>query len=108
MRTGTRWTILVKLPVAFSGGRTLNCGPGRRRQAADMAGEDLAGQHVGLDPSTGNPGCMRASWLSLKLASIQSPCAGTSEMSWAPTGAKAPARALRLPITPSMGARSSV
>src|SRR5262249_15113514 len=24
MRTGTRWTILVKLPVAFSGGSTLN------------------------------------------------------------------------------------
>ena len=24
MRTGTRWTILVKLPVAFSGGMTLN------------------------------------------------------------------------------------
>ncbi|MNR63841.1 hypothetical protein D3C85_1862850 [compost metagenome] len=27
MRTGTRWTILVKLPVAFSGGNTLNCEP---------------------------------------------------------------------------------
>ncbi len=27
MRTGTRWTILVKLPVAFSGGMTLNWAP---------------------------------------------------------------------------------
>src|SRR6202012_4146596 len=27
IRTGTRWTILVKLPVAFSGGITLNCAP---------------------------------------------------------------------------------
>ena len=27
MRTGTRCTILVKLPVAFSGGSTLNCAP---------------------------------------------------------------------------------
>ena len=49
MRTGTRCTILVKLPVAFSGGSTLNCGAGRRRQAGDMAREHLARQHVGLD-----------------------------------------------------------
>src|SRR5262249_20084553 len=27
IRTGTRWTILVKLPVAFSGGITLNWAP---------------------------------------------------------------------------------
>jgi len=27
MRTGTRCTILVKLPVAFSGGSTLNWAP---------------------------------------------------------------------------------
>ncbi len=27
IRTGTRCTILVKLPVAFSGGSTLNCAP---------------------------------------------------------------------------------
>ena len=27
MRTGTRWTILVKLPVALSGGSRLNCAP---------------------------------------------------------------------------------
>jgi 2-keto-4-pentenoate hydratase/2-oxohepta-3-ene-1,7-dioic acid hydratase in catechol pathway len=27
MRTGTRWTILVKLPVALSGGNRLNCAP---------------------------------------------------------------------------------
>ena len=26
-RTGTRWTILVKLPVAFSGGSRANCAP---------------------------------------------------------------------------------
>ena len=27
MRTGTRWTIFVKLPVAFSGGSRENCEP---------------------------------------------------------------------------------
>ena len=27
MRTGTRWTILVKLPVALSGGNSENCAP---------------------------------------------------------------------------------
>src|SRR6201999_3411974 len=28
IRTGTRWTILVKLPVAFCGGMKLNTAPG--------------------------------------------------------------------------------
>jgi hypothetical protein len=36
------------------------------------------------------------------------PCAGTIDRSCAPTVAYAPARALRLPITPSIGERISV
>ncbi len=49
MRTGTRWTILVKLPVAFSGGITLNIAPVAGRKAEDVAVEDMAGQGVGDD-----------------------------------------------------------
>ena len=60
-RTGTRCTILVKLPVAFSGGSTLNYRAGRRRQARDMAVERLAGQHIGLDRHRHVPrACARA------------------------------------------------
>ena len=49
MRTGTRWTILVKLPVAFSGGITLKTAPVAGRQALDVAREKVVRQHVGDD-----------------------------------------------------------
>ena len=85
MRTGTRCTILVKLPVAFSGGSTLNTAPVAGARLATWPCERFARQHIGLRSSPACPARMRASWLSLKLASTQSPCAGTSEMSCAPT-----------------------
>ncbi len=53
MRTGTRWTIFVmKLPVAFSGGRTLNCAPVAGAEIADRAVEYTARHHVGLHRGT--------------------------------------------------------
>ena len=76
MRTGTRCTILVKLPVAFSGGITLKTAP--------VAGARLSTWPRKCGPaahrrrsSPSAPGRIRASWSSLKLASTQSPCAGT-------------------------------
>jgi hypothetical protein len=39
--------LLVKLPVEFSGGITLNTTPVPRRQALDMAVEGFSRQHVG-------------------------------------------------------------
>ena len=85
MRTGTRCTILVKLPVAFSGGSTLNTAPVAGARLRDMAVEHLVRAARRPRSSPAVPDCMRASWLSLKLASTHRPCAGTSEMSWAPT-----------------------
>ena len=49
MRTGTRCTILVKLPVAFSGGITLKTAPVPGARLSDVAVEDVARQHVGDD-----------------------------------------------------------
>ena len=78
MRTGTRCTILVKLPVAFSGGITLNTAP--------VAGARLTTWPWNVWPGStsattvaGSPGFMRASWSSLKLASTHSPGAGTTD-----------------------------
>ena len=47
MRTGTRCTILVKLPVAFSGGSRLNTEPEAGDDALDRA-DDVA-IRVGID-----------------------------------------------------------
>ena len=84
MRTGTRWTILVKLPVAFSAGSTLNWAP--------VAGARLATCPVKVRPGrtsastvTAWPGRIPASWFSLKLASTQRPCEGTIDTRAAPT-----------------------
>ena len=49
MRTGTRCTILVKLPVAFSGGITLKTAPVAGARLSDMAVKDMARQRVGDD-----------------------------------------------------------
>ena len=72
-----------------------------------MAEEDPPGS-TSASIAAGWPGRIWASWLSLKLASIHKPRAGTRDISWAPTLAKAPVRALRLPTMPSIGARISV
>ena len=50
MRTGTRWTILVKLPVAFSGGRRLNTEPDGGRDALDRARDVVLGKGVDREP----------------------------------------------------------
>ena len=69
MRTGRRCTILVKLPVALSGGSSENTEP--------EAGAKLATRPSSVRPGkastamlTGWPGCSWASCVSLKLASI--------------------------------------
>ena len=47
--TGMRWTTLVKLPVALSGGSSANSWPLAGREAVDVALEDVAGERVDLD-----------------------------------------------------------
>ncbi len=84
MRTGTRWTILVKLPVAFSGGITLKTAP--------VAGARLSTRPAKVCPGSTSatklafcPGRIWASSSSLKLASTHKECAGTIDKSAAPT-----------------------
>ena len=74
--------ILVKLPVALSGGSSVNTEPD--------AGEKLATTPSNFSPGnastvieTGCPGLRRASWVSLKLASMKTSASGTSAaMRW--------------------------
>ena len=48
MRTGTRCTILMKLPVAFSGGNNANCAPVPGAKLSTDAGDGLIAQRVDL------------------------------------------------------------
>jgi len=50
MLTGTRWTILVKLPVAFFRRQQRELRTGAGRQAVDGAGDIQAGIHVERNP----------------------------------------------------------
>src|SRR5262249_44276604 len=83
MRAGTRWTIVVKLPVAFSGGRTLNWVPVAGARLARWPGNTCPG-NTSASTEAGSPGRIPVSWLSLKLASTHKPRAGTIDISCAP------------------------
>jgi len=79
MRTGTRCTILVKLPVAFSGGMTLKTAPVPGARLATWPKKTWPGSKSAVTVAV-SPLLIRASWSSLKLASTQSPCAGATEI----------------------------
>jgi hypothetical protein len=51
MRTGTRWTIFVKFPVAFSGGMTLKMAPAPGSETLDVAMKDVIRQNIRNDCS---------------------------------------------------------
>ena len=82
MRTGMRWAILTKLPVALSGEMALNSTP--------VAGEMLCTVPLNVSPFSastlkvvGWPMRICASWVSFILAITQC-CGGTSEVKWVP------------------------
>src|SRR5574338_179889 len=78
IRTGTRCTTLVKLPVALSGGSS----------------ENLAE----------SPGLTCSSWVSFRLAVTQTPLSGTTAISCWPTCTSSPGSTLRRATTPLAGA----
>ncbi|SVM49069.1 Uncharacterised protein [Klebsiella pneumoniae] len=82
MRTGMRWAIFTKLPVALSGEMALNSTP--------VAGEMLCTVPVNFSlfsastvKVTGCPTRTCASWVSLRFA-ISQCCGGTSEVRCVP------------------------
>src|SRR4029077_3242770 len=79
MRTGTRCTILVKFPVAFSGGMTLKTAPVPGATLTTWPWKTWPGSASAVTVAD-CPDSIRASWSSLKLASTQSPSAGVTEM----------------------------
>ncbi len=102
--TGTRCTILVKLPVAFSGGSSANCAPvpGARLSTVPLIG--MAGKES-MATATGWPGCICAGLRLLEVRDQidalrrhdgQQPRAGAARY-W-------PGRTVRSPTTPSIGA----
>ena len=68
MRTATRWTTLVKLPVALSGGSSENCDP-EAGEIDDTTPSTTLPPSASIATSTFCPGLMSASCVSLKLAS---------------------------------------
>ena len=68
MRTATRWTTLVKLPVALSGGSSENCAP-EAGEIDDTTPSTTLPSSASTETSTFCPGLTFASWVSLKLAS---------------------------------------
>ena len=70
MRTGTRCTILVKLPVALSGGSSENTEPEAGATLSTVPSMSWSGERVDRDRRPAGPGRSRASCVSLKLASM--------------------------------------
>ena len=83
MRTGTRWTILVKLPVAFSGGSRLNTEPEAGETLSTVPTMSVSGK-ASTSMCTFWPGFREASCVSLKLASTCTLVSGTSAARRAP------------------------
>ena len=67
-RTATRWTTLVKLPVALSGGSSENCDPEAGEIDATVP-SIVRPPSASIGTSTFCPALTSASWVSLKLAS---------------------------------------
>ena len=78
-RTGSRWTILIQLPVAFCAGRMANAAPVPAESPVirPLIGHALA-VGVGHQRRPAGRCACRASWLSLKLASTQTWSRGTT------------------------------
>lgn len=70
--TGMRRTILVKLPVALSGGNRLNSEPEAGEKLSTVPSKRLPGT-ASTRISTGCPGFICSIWVSLKLASTKMP-----------------------------------
>src|SRR5262249_52471172 len=68
MRTGSRCTILVKLPVALSGGSSENTEPEAGATLTTLP-VSLRLEYASTEIETGWPGCRSASCVSLKFAS---------------------------------------
>ena len=108
MRTGTRCTILVKLPVAFSGGSRQNTEPEAGATLATVPSIVVVGQRVDRDRSTGCPGCSVGELRLLEVGvdvDVVAAARGREPLArlhiW-------PTCTARLPTTPSKGARITV
>ena len=69
MRTGTRCTTLVKLPVAFSGGSSENTAP-EAGASDDTVPSNSLSDDASTEIRTFSPGTSLASCVSLKLATM--------------------------------------
>ncbi|MCY1178182.1 hypothetical protein D9M73_185220 [compost metagenome] len=70
MRTGTRWTILIQLPVAFCAGSKAKALPVPAPRLSTVPLYLTSLPYTSAVISTGWPMRISRSWVSLKLASI--------------------------------------
>ena len=108
MRTGTRCTTLIQLPVAFCGGSSENAPPEPAAMLATTPWYSTWPPYRSVDTVAGWPTWMWRSCGSLKLASIHAPCSGTTASSAAPGATCWPTCTERRATTPSIGACTSL
>ena len=107
IRTGTRWTTLVKLPVALSGGRSAKRAPVAGLRLSTLPWKVMS-SYASTVNSTGSPTLTLSSCVSLRLAVTQMFFSGTTDIRFCPTCTWAPGSAVRLASIPSIGASSAV
>ena len=80
--TGTRWTILTKLPVAFSGGKAVNFDPEPSWMLSTWPLQLELRIGVDLDLDLLARAACRSSWFSLKFAVIQTSGVTIENICW--------------------------
>ncbi len=96
MRTGTRCTTLIQLPLAFCAGSSEKALPVPAARPTTLPWKVTAPPYMSASIFTGWPTRMSRSSDSLKLASTQSWSSGTTDSSGAPGAMRLPTCTLRL------------
>src|SRR5579885_3209437 len=100
--TGTRWTILVKLPVALSDGKRAKVEPEPGDRLSTVPANLWCGKESTFN-SAGCPGRMCSSCVSLKLATTQA-SSDTTVINGCPGCTRCPTSTDFLPTRPEVGA----
>ena len=105
MRTGTRCTTLIQLPVAFCAGSKEKALPVPADNPCTLPRKVTRLPYKSDSMVTGWPMRILRNWFSLKLASTHTSCSGTTAITGMPAGICWPTCTLRLAIWPLIGER---
>ena len=107
MRTGSRWTIFTKLPVAFCGGSRARVWPVPMVKPVMRPSNSRRLPYMSTSQRTRWPMRRSASCVSLKLASIQISVSERTAIRLCPTWTLLPGLTLRRVTTPSISLTTS-